>query len=296
MLSNLEKIKAQFLIFIQKFEISLLETRNIQNGIQYKLKKNSDLATFNIYRGKSGVSFVIQASQESDLKKQINEHFIIKFKEIPEINNGYIGTDEVGKGDYFGGLVICGVLVTKQNIKSLINLNVKDSKTLSDDKCIELARKIKIITQNSIVYISAEKYNALYSKFNNLNSLLSWGHARVIENLLEKNKCDKVIVDKFCSEEEFKKALLKNGRKIKIELREHAESDIAVASASIIARAYFLTKLHELSKLFGLNLPKGAGDPVLNAAKIIVKNKGVEFLNKIAKVHFRTTKLIDKNS
>ena len=42
----------------------------------------------------------------------------------------HIGTDESGKGDFFGPLVIAGVLVDEKNAQHFLNLGIKDSKKL----------------------------------------------------------------------------------------------------------------------------------------------------------------------
>ena len=96
----------------------------------------------------------------------------------------YIGTDESGKGDYFGPLVIAGVYIGPENRTHLENLNILESKRIADNRAITLAEQIKKISPNSVVVIGPEKYNELYTKMRNLNKLLAWGHARVIENVL----------------------------------------------------------------------------------------------------------------
>ncbi len=160
-----------------------------------------------------------------------------------------IGVDESGKGDYFGYLVVAGVMIDDTAEKKLAALKVKDSKKLLDFTVTKLARDIKKICKYDIVKISPEKYNQLYKKFGpkGLNKLLAWGHARVIENLVKKNSCDYVISDKFGDERYLKSALMENGKKIKLIQQVRAESDMAVAAASILARAEFLKTLKRLS-------------------------------------------------
>ena len=98
----------------------------------------------------------------------------------------HIGTDESGKGDFFGPLVIAGVMVNKENAKLFKELNIRDSKTITDKRILEMAEQIKKHAEYSVVAIGNAKYNELYKKFANLNKLLAWGHAKVIENILEK--------------------------------------------------------------------------------------------------------------
>jgi len=206
-----------------------------------------------------------------------------------------IGVDESGKGDYFGYLVIAGVIVDEEKEKKLHALGVKDSKKLSDFQDIRLATQIKKICKHNIVKISPERYNQLYKKFGpkGLNKLLAWGHARVIENLLEKNNCDYVITDKFGEERFLKKALMEHGKRIKIIQRVRAESDIAVAAASVLARAEFLRTLKRISLEVGYRLPKGATH-VEDVAKELVDRYTEKILPMIAKMHFKITKKILK--
>jgi len=203
----------------------------------------------------------------------------------------WIGVDEAGKGDYFGYLVTAGVLLDDEKKKRLEELGVKDSKHLSDSAVTRLATQIRRICRHDIVKISPEKYNTLYKKFKSLNKLLAWCHARVIENLLEKNDADFVITDKFGDERFLKTALFERGKKAKIHQKIRAESDMAVAAASVLARAEFLKTLKKLSMEVGYSLPKGATH-VEEAAKELIQKHKEEVLDFVAKKHFKTTKRV----
>ncbi len=205
----------------------------------------------------------------------------------------HIGVDESGKGDYFGYLVVAAVYVDDQTERKLKDLKVKDSKLLSDPAALKLAAAIKKLCKHDIVKISPEKYNSLYKKFDNLNKILAWAHSRAIENMLSKVSPDFVVADKFADEKVLNAVLMEKGRKAKIIQTVRAESDIAVAAASVLARAEFLKTLRGLSREIGHVLPKGATH-VEGAAKYIIENYGEEGLSKIAKMHFRITKRILK--
>ena len=207
-----------------------------------------------------------------------------------------IGVDESGKGDYFGYLVIAGVIVDDTSEKKLVSMGVKDSKKMLDSAVSRMARDIKKICKHDIVKVSPEKYNMLYKKLGkkSLNKLLAWGHARVIENLLKKDGIDHVITDKFGDERFLKNALMENGKKAKIIQKVRAESDIAVAAASILARAEFLKTLKRLSLEVGYKLPKGSTH-VEDAAKIMIEKYGEKILPMIAKMHFKITRRIKNN-
>ena len=204
-----------------------------------------------------------------------------------------IGIDESGKGDYFGPLVAAGVHVRAKEVGSLLKLGVRDSKKVSDAKALELDRRIRRTCVHEVVAIGPERYNSLYEKIKNLNRMLAWAHARVLENLLDRVSCEYAMADKFGDERFIQNALMKKGRKIRLEQRVRAEEEeIAVAAASIVARAEFLRRLESLSGEFRVTLPKGAGPQVDETARSIVGRYGVEALERVAKMHFKTTKKI----
>ena len=227
-------------------------------------------------------------------KKQDIPHTL---KELP-VFDCHIGTDESGKGDYFGPLVIAGVCITKKQEELLATLGVRDSKSNSDNKNKELAKKIEELlgkTCVSIVCISPERYNSLYDEIGrNLNKVLGWGHARVMENLLSDNVCENAIADQFGDESIIKSALLAKGKSLNLIQSPKAERDIGVAAASILARARFLNELERLGKILGVTLSKGVNSTVESIAKNIYENGGLEKLKQFVKLHFQTTKKIIK--
>lgn len=203
-----------------------------------------------------------------------------------------IGIDESGKGDYFGPLVIAAVFVDATTQGELRLMEVRDSKKISDGRILEMAPDIKTICPHSVIAIGPQKYNELYAKIKNLNRLLAWGHAKALENLLERVTCERAISDQFGNERLILNALQDKGRKIVLEQRPKAESDLAVAAASILARAEFLIRLKRLSGEVGTTLPKGASPSVALAAKMIVKKHGRDRLGAVAKLHFKTTQAV----
>ena len=202
----------------------------------------------------------------------------------------HIGTDESGKGDFFGPLVIAGVLVDEKNAELFKSLGIKDSKKLTDKKMLSLAAEIKQHAPHSVVMISNTKYNELYSSIRNLNRLLAWGHARAIENILDNNVCEYALSDKFGDESLIKSALMKNGRSIRLEQMCKAESDIAVAAASVLARAAFVQKIQSMENTYGIKFQKGCSNLVKADAAEFVKKYGKERLKEVCKVHFKTYK------
>ncbi len=200
----------------------------------------------------------------------------------------HIGVDESGKGDFFGPLVIASVLTDEKNAKYFTELGMKDSKKLADKKILSFAQEIKKYAPHSVIAISNGRYNELYSSFKNLNRLLAWGHARAIENILEKNTCEYALSDQFGDPSLIKNALMKNGRNIRLEQMVRAESDIAVAAASILARAAFVQKIEAMENTYGVKFPKGCTGIVKTAAAEFIEKYSKDRLKEVCKTHFKT--------
>lgn len=206
------------------------------------------------------------------------------------MDEGHIGVDESGKGDFFGPLVVAACFVGPEHLAELDG--VKDSKKLTDRQAIGLAIKIRAVCPHSIVAMGPAKYNELYEKFKNLNSLLAWGHARAIENVLEIQPAKLVISDQFAAGgHAVKRALYEKGRSVEFRSQVRAEADIAVAAASILARAEFLQRLQKLSEEFGMTLPKGATN-VISTGRAFVAKHGPDALPQVAKMHFKTSQQV----
>jgi len=142
--------------------------------------------------------------------------------------------------------------------------------------------------------VGNEAYNRLYAKMKSVNTLLAWGHARVIENLMGKRyqmnpPPVKAISDQFAaSKSVIEKALMAQGKEIQLVQRHNAEEDIAVAAASILARDEFVKGIAKLESQFAMKFPKGASAAVDKAAKEFVEMRGAGELQKVSKLHFRT--------
>jgi ribonuclease HIII len=210
----------------------------------------------------------------------------------------HIGTDEAGKGDYFGPLVSAAVFVDRIGAAMLKQLGVKDSKTLSDRRIKELADKIRGIPEirHAVTAINPKKFNELYEQFRregkNLNSLLAWGHSRSIDTLLnapegKRVNAKYVLVDQFADKHYIEQRTRRAG--IPVHQRPKAEEDIAVAAASVLARDGFLRWLERWSERTQTVLPKGASPQVVQAAKQFVRRWGAKWLGEVAKLNFRTT-------
>ncbi|MDD5198652.1 MAG: ribonuclease HIII [Terrimicrobiaceae bacterium] len=211
----------------------------------------------------------------------------------PEMFEPHFGIDESGKGDFFGPLVIAGAYVDGEIARALRDAGIQDSKNIGSDKRIrDLAAVIRRTrAPQSVIVIGPQKYNELFVKFRNLNRMLAWGHARVIENLCElRPDCPRALSDKFADESVIQRALMEKGRAIRLDQRTKAESDYAVAAASILAREKFIDWLQKTGDALGVTIPRGASAQVKKVARELVAAKGPEVLGAVAKTHFKTAR------
>lgn len=242
-----------------------------------------------LIQGKGVEEFV-----QFELEPKILGEAKLGYEEVhsPEMFEPHFGVDESGKGDFFGPLVIAGVYVDRGIARKLMEGGVQDSKRISSDARIRaIAETIRntSMSLNDVVLIGPAKYNELYQKFGNLNKLLAWGHARVIENLLAKKPdCPRSLSDQFADARVIERSLFQHGQKIQIQQRPRAESDIAVAAASILAREGFINWLDREGKKLGLRLERGVSPTVKTTAQKLVESKGPAMLRQVAKIHFRT--------
>jgi ribonuclease HIII len=248
---------------------------------------------------KPGLSVTLFTSQKCVIQGKGAAEFIEFFFE-PEILETFsspqgpsdfiphIGVDESGKGDFFGPLVIAGVFADEAGVNALLSLGVKDSKTLKDKAIHTMAQKIKQVCPFQIVILSPLKYNEIYESFKNLNSLLAWGHATILEALTLKTGCKEALIDQFADERVVIQALKRKKLELNLTQRTKGESDPVVAAASILARDAFVQEMERLSGIAGVLLPKGASAQVKTAARTLIREKGRDVLGNFAKLHFKT--------
>jgi ribonuclease HIII len=253
-----------------------------------------------VYFGKKGVKTILQGDEKSDLYKKVkalvSDELMLELAD-PELKEPeeYIGTDECGKGDFFGPLVVAAVFVDASTKKHLLKIGVKDSKDLSDYQICILAKEIKkIVADNfTVININPKKYNEVYEQFGNLNSLLNWAHSKALSNLFEKIDCKTVITDKF-SNKDLDISYLSKHSDVEFIQETKAEKYVGVAAASIIARESFLDWFENKDRM-GLILPKGSSIETEVFAKKLLNSIGKEKLHDLAKLHFKTYKKIKSN-
>lgn len=256
------------------------ETTHDNAHLQFKAVKDG----VNIMIYKTG-SLVLQGPYESELKR-------IKTR-LGLVNFSAIGSDEVGTGDLFGPVVVCSAYVSKEDIEVLELMGVKDSKSMTDKKIIELAPKLTKLLTHSILILKPEKYNEMVRRGFNMNKIKAFLHNQAI--LLTTQKVDKevpVIVDQFCAPRIYYNYLKDEPKVYKnISFYTKAESiHLSVAAASIIARYAFLAKMQQFSRYIGRRLEKGAGKKVDEQLVSIYNEKGYQALLPITKLNFRNIK------
>lgn len=282
-MSLLDSKLSAFRAFAQEKNFAIQDERKIDYGHQFKITNGEEVVTVNFYMtGK-----VLVQGKACDLKNEI-ESWAGQTSSLTQTGAARIGMDESGKGDYFGSLVVAAVYVDAATEPKLIRLGVKDSKALGKNRIMELENDIKILCPHAVIEFNPGRYNALFDEMRNMNKVLARAHAMALEKVLDQVSCGLAILDQFGDEKYVKNALLQKGKQIKLEQRPKAESDVAVAAASVLARAGFVRSMETLSKLVALDLPKGASDPSIDDVRQgIIKQHGQEMLSKVAKLHFK---------
>lgn len=296
--------------------------RPIQYGLQFIIFYNELSGIIRIYDGKKGLRLDLSQLKDTDLLHKVKNYIeaiemerdnSLTFKKTHMASDSgltgksatkrlapikdpdtIIGIDESGKGDYFGPLVVAAVHITPEKTETLTAIGVRDSKQLSDAQIIALAPKIESLCTHSLVVMANKSYNEIYRKVGNLNHLLAWAHARVLENVLAKVDCPYALSDDFGDAQLIRAKLFSKGITVKLFSRPKAESNIAVAAASILARATFLNYIQEIGKKFKFKVPKGSSDQVVVAAQRLVNTHGWDVLHFVVKQHFRLTKQLKK--
>lgn len=199
-----------------------------------------------------------------------------------------IGSDECGKGDYFGPLVVAAVRLGPGDSRKLRDSGVRDSKTMSDETALRLGGALRGTCAHAVARLDPEEYNSTHHRPGQLNAMLADLHARAIRELVRPGI--RVVIDQFASEKLMRDRLA--DLEIALEQYPRAEAVPAVAAASVIAREEFLLALRDLSERFGVDLHKGAGEPVDRAARRFVALHGRESLVHVAKLHFKNTQRV----
>lgn len=289
--------------------------KEIQHGFQFVVAKDDFAKTLRIYFSlKKGSSIDCSQLGSGPHALHIMSLLAVPVKSSPVVDSvkalSYpkIGLDESGKGDYFGPLVTACVYVEDEKMGSdLRKAGVKDSKLLSDTQVLIIAEKIKCLLEKENYYVNTvhpSLYNDIYSDTNNLNEMLAHTHALTVDSLTSQKfltpdstiegirkayKNTTVVVDQFNKNEELMRTYLHANQWKEVIQMPRAESDVAVAAASILARSDFLRYMNSISDKYSVPVPKGASDNVISAARHIIEKHGQDVLQNVAKLHFKTT-------
>lgn len=257
-----------------------------------------------------GVSADIEANIWKDQERHLNNRDIDKeLKKIEDkkdekkkennlnfYNMSTIGSDEVGTGDYFGPIVVTATYVSKKDEIFLRDLGVKDSKALTDEKIIEIAKElIKKVNYKTFI-LTNKDFNDYTKKGYNMNKIKAILHNKVLYSIKENhmNDYDKIVVDQFVYPKKYFEHINEATNKVTdISFTPRAESKcLSVACSSIISRYIFLHEMDKLSKELNITLPKGANDIVDDIGFEIVKKYGFNKLYEVAKINFKNTEKI----
>lgn len=303
------KIPASLNRSLESSGAKITSHREIDHATQYRLFRGSDTADLNVYRtGK-----ILPGGKDSGLKRLLESWRIENGGTRGTANKGRgksksgnskkptanttprIGTDEAGKGEYLGPLVVAGVRILGEDPdRRLREAGVRDSKDLSVSQAQSIASLVKeIVGLENICVLSLKppEYNRRRNAAgSNVNRLLGELNVEIINKL--EAEVEVAVVDSFGPKaSSYIEPHIREG--IGLEVRPKAEDDTAVAAASILARARYLEEMKVLSEEFGFELPRGSTH-VVEAARRVVDEKGEEGLKRVAKVHFSTTEKVLK--
>jgi ribonuclease HIII len=302
---NIEEYLSHLNPELAKRGIGTSSQRDIPYGIQLRLGREGEFATLSVYYSeKKGLSKVVGGVPGSKLKEELEEFCAEKKAQLGDFHTweSWIGSDECGKGDYFGALVVAAFAVDPEILPELRKLGVADSKTLRDTQIRQVARKLYEMFNEHIacIVIKPLKYNEIIADMQtrkeNLNDLLAWQHSTAIMELLERfPRTQGVMVDQFSRQRKVAKYLKSKDIPQHVEERPRGEQDIAVAAASIIARYQFLQSREAMDRHYGTTFPLGSGNNVLKPAKEFAAKYGWNRLAEVAKLHFVTSRKVNQN-
>ena len=291
--------------------LDITKEKDINYGHQLVVELCQAKLTLNIYNGKKGLTYVF--SGDSALEKKVRELLgegkpsygsrdgfadygegLAHTADADALPRGkWAGSDESGKGDFFGPLVVSAVVVDDSTAAKLAAAGVKDCKLLSDKKILELEETIKAnVIDFSVLELKPKFYNLRYKQVldqgGKLNQLLGFGHVAALSQVLERNAdCHAALIDQFTTSTVNVRELTKRFPQCIVKQQPKAESNLAVAAASVLARARFLRTMAELAQAAGeAALPKGGGESATACARRLSAKLGKAELVNYVKLHF----------
>mgnify|MGYP000576315601 FL=1 len=277
-------------------ELPIAAEKKINYGYQYTVKLAEAKLTLNIYNGKKGLNIVY--SGDSALAERAAALLEGRKAQAAApatfVTDGlWAGSDESGKGDFFGSLVVAAVVVDNTTADKLRAAGVKDCKLLTDKKILELEDIIKAsVVDYSVLELKPRVYNLRYEQVaaqgGKLNQLLGYGHVAALSRVLEKHEdCHSALIDQFTTSMVNIRVLKQRFPQCDVRQQPKAESNLAVAAASVLARAQFLHTMAALAAEAGVQeLPKGGGAQATACARELAAKYGKEALRNYVKLHF----------
>ena len=163
--------------------LDITKEKDINYGHQFVVELAQAKLTLNVYNGKKGLTYVF--SGDSALEKKVRELLGETKQSAAGIGGStrygegiadaagaealprgkWAGSDESGKGDFFGPLVVSAVVVDDNTAVKLSAAGVKDCKLLSDKKILELEDTIKsTVVDFSVLELKPKVYNLRYNQ------------------------------------------------------------------------------------------------------------------------------------
>ena len=214
---------------------------------------------------------------------------------MPEVADS-LGSDEAGKGDTFGALVVCAVAVPAGSAEMLLASRVADSKSLNDDLIRTLAPWLKENFPFALRVLPPTDYNQRWIKAgSNVNKLLTELHTECLHELHQKCGFQMAVVDRFSPSSPVSTRLRAMIPGLTVHEVPRAESHAAVAAASVIARDAFIGNMVELSEKWAMDLPLGSGSPVPPAMRRFVQLHSPGEMRQVAKIHFKNVQVFLAN-
>ena len=291
--------------------LDITKEKDINYGHQFVVELCQAKLTLNIYNGKKGLSYVF--SGDSALEGKVRE-LLGECKQSSRSEYGsassavrvddaaaasvlprgkWAGSDESGKGDFFGPLVVSAVVVDDSTAAKLAAAGVKDCKLLTDKKILQLEDVIKsTVVDFSVLELKPKAYNLRYKQVlaqgGKLNQLLGYGHVAALSQVLERHEdCHAALIDQFTTSLVNVRELTRRFPNCVVKQQPKAEVNLAVAAASVLARARFLRTMAELAEAAGeAILPKGGGAQATACARRLAEKLGKAELVNFVKLHF----------
>ena len=293
--------------------LDITKEKDINYGHQFVVELCQAKLTLNIYNGKKGLTYVF--SGDSALEAKVRELItsdntsssVKSVSGSADFGAGvanaasgsalprgkWAGSDESGKGDFFGPLVVSAVVVDDSTAAKLAAAGVKDCKLLTDKKILELEDIIKsTVVDFSVLELKPKAYNLRYAQVTaqggKLNQLLGYGHVAALSQVLARHgDCHAALIDQFTTSLVNVRELTKRFPQCIVKQQPKAESNLAVAAASVLARARFLRTMAELAEAAGeAALPKGGGEGATACARRLAAKLGKAELASFVKLHF----------